>query len=167
MRRPLAADAFLAASVAWFSAGCYSYAPVQRPTPGSTVRIHVPVRSAVAGRQAREESVAFEGLVLSFGDSLYLQTTSRREYGAFREVFEFDTLRVAPGVLMGMEERYLSKPKTYGFAALVAVGTTALVVAAVNAAGGSGGGNDGNGGGPQTAIIVRPIVSSLLRAIGR
>lgn len=155
------------ACAAILSSACYSYAPVERPAPGSTVRIHVPVRSAVAGRNVQEESVSFEGTVLSFGDSLYLQTTSRREYGAFREVFEFDTLHVDPRNLMGMEERYLSKPKTYGFVALVTAGAAGLVVAAVNAAGGSGGDGNGNGGGPVAAVIVKPIVSLLQRAFAR
>jgi hypothetical protein len=151
------------------ASGCYSYAPVERPSPGTTVRIHVPVtRTALGTRMSASETLSFEGLVLSATDSLILETKSRREIGSFQEVFELDTLRIATGALAGLEERRFSKPKTYAFTALVTAGAAGLVVAAVNAAGGFGGedGDPGNGTVVQ-GIRLDPVVSSLFRLLGR
>ncbi|MGD8319497.1 MAG: hypothetical protein PVJ02_03560 [Gemmatimonadota bacterium] len=149
--------------------GCYSYVPVQRPQPGTTVRIHVPARQADIGRSrnAEPETLDFEGRVVSFGDTLLLETESRREFGPFHEVFQYDTLRVAPQNLAGIEERYLSKPKTYGFAALVTVGAVGLAIAALKVATGSGGSGSPGGGNTQGDIILKPIFSTLLGALGR
>jgi hypothetical protein len=153
-------------SVATLASGCYSYSAIERPTPGSQVRIHIPMRSAAAS-VGGTETVTFEGTVLAFSDSLVLETRSRREYGAFREVFEFDTLRVHPGSLSGIDERTYSKRKTYAFTALVTAGAAALVVGAVQAAGG-GDGNGGPGNGVVLpAKILKPVLSSILRLVGR
>jgi hypothetical protein len=105
--------------------------------------------------------------VLSFGDSLLLETKSRREFGAFREVYELDTLRVAPGTLAGMDERYLSKPKTYAFTAVVTAGAAGLAVLAVKAAGGEGGDGPPGNGGINPAILVTPVVRALIGALVR
>ena len=45
----------LAVVGAAFMSGCYSYVPVERPSPGSIVRIQVPVRTAVDNRNREPE----------------------------------------------------------------------------------------------------------------
>jgi len=158
---------FLAAGAALLS-GCYSYTPVEHVSPGTTVRIHVPVTAAAVGTRSREpQTVSFEGLVLSAADSLVLETKSRREIGAFQEVFELDTLRVATTRLAGIEERRFSKPRTYAFTALVTAGAAGLVVAAVNAAGGFGGDGPPGNGTVQSAIPLNPVIASIFRFLGR
>jgi hypothetical protein len=167
--RPLPLALAVVALGAALTSGCYSYLPVEQPSPGTTVRIHVPVTRAALGTRSREpETVDFEGLVLSASDSLVLETKSRREIGAFREIFELDTLRVATEALVGIEERRFSKPKTYAFTALVTAGAAGLVVAALNAAGAfEDDGPPGNGSTTQSALRLDPIVSSLFRLLGR
>ena len=165
---PLPRSALAALGAALLS-GCYSYVPVERPSPGTTVRVHVPVTSAAVGNRSRApETVSLEGLVLSSADSLILETKSRREVGAFREMLEVDTLRVATAGLVGVEERRFSKPKTYAFTAVVTAGTAGLVVAALKAAGVFGGdGPPGNGSVVQGALPLGPVISSLSRLFGR
>lgn len=146
--------------------GCYTYVPVQHPAPGSTVRIEVPVRSSVAGRTT-EESAAMEGIVLSAGDTLVMEMSTRRELGAYRELTAIDTIRLATADLNGMATRNFSKPKTLGLTAVIAGGVTVLAVAALGLGGGSGGGSGPGGGTTTGSVRVIPIFSSLLHALGR
>lgn len=147
-------------------AGCYAYVPVARPSPGATVRIQVPVRSAAdqAGRAPR--SISLEGAVLAFGDTLVLETKARRQLGAFRELVELDTLRIEVAALSGIEERRLSKPRTYAFTAAVAAGATALTLAALEAGGGAGGAGPGDEV-PQGSVVLNAIVLGALKVLGR
>lgn len=146
--------------------GCYTYVPVERPAPGTSVRIHVPLRSVAdqAGRGPR--SVSFEGTVLALSDTLVLEVKSRRPVGAFRELVELDTLRVAVGELSGVEERLLSKPKTYAFAVVVVGGAAGLAVAAVEVAGGGGGEGPGDET-PRGAVVLNRIPAAVLKLLGR
>jgi hypothetical protein len=146
--------------------GCYSYVPVERPTPGSVVRIEVPVRSAVVGTTQREETASMEGTVLTAGDSLVLQIESLRELGNFRQIRSVDTLRVARADLIGVSTRSFSKPKTIGLTAVIAGATIGLAVAALGVGGGSQGGGPPDPG-TGSSIIVGPILSALIHALGR
>ena len=149
------------------SGGCYSYVPVEHPSPGTTVRIEVPVRSAVSGGRRTQETMSMEGMLLSAGDSLVLEMSSLRELGAFREIRSVDTLRVARSDLSGVSTRNFSKPKTIGLTVFIAGATTVLAVAALGLGGGSGGGDSPNGGTNTSSIRVIPIFSALLNAFGR
>lgn len=150
-----------------FLAGCYSYFPVNQPSPGSTVRIHVPVTSALQNPNARPENVEVEGLLLSSGDSLVLEAKTRRQVGAVREVLEIDTFRVARTAVSGVEERVLSKPKSVAMGVLVTAGAAVLTVGLIKAAGGmKGDGGPGNGG-PGAQIRVKPVFDGLFHLIGR
>ena len=146
--------------------GCYSYVPVERPTPGSVVRIEVPVRSAVVGTTRQEETASMEGTVLTAGDSLVLQIESLRELGNFRQIRSVDTLRVARADLVGVSTRSFSKPKTIALTAVIAGATIGLAVAALGVGGGSQGGGRPNPG-TGSSIVVKPILSALLHALGR
>jgi hypothetical protein len=145
--------------------GCYSYVPVERPSPGSIVRIQVPVHSAVGNRNQEPETMSMEGTVLTAGDSLVLQVESRRELGAYRELKQVDTVRVAPKDLAGVDLRVFSKPKTFLLTAGIIGVTVALAAVALDLGGGSGGGGPPDGG-TTSAIMVKPILSGLLRALG-
>ena len=150
-----------------FAAGCYSYVPVERPSPGTVVRIQVPLSSAVSDPNRPPETFDLEGTVLSSSDSLVLATETRRELGTFRVLTESDTLRVARSGLVSVEQQVFSKPKTIGLSLLIAAGVAGVLLAALEAAGGQQGEGPG-GGGPQTAIRVPPFVlGSLLGAVFR
>ena len=148
--------------------GCYSYVPVEHASPGSIVRVHVPVRSAAQNPNARVETVQIEGVLLTDQDSIVVETKNQREFGAFRTVMEVDTLRVERSGISAMELQVFSKPKTYGMVALVGVGAAGIVGALVKAAGGTGGDSGaGPGGTTGTQIRVIPIFQGLVRLIGR
>jgi len=147
--------------------GCYSYVPVERPSPGSIVRIQVPVRTAVDNRNREPETMSMEGTVLTTGDSLVLQVESRRELGAYRELTQTDTVRVAPKDLAGVDLRVFSKPKTFLLTAGIVGVTVALAAVALGLGGGSAGSIPPPDGGPGSAIVLKPILSALLGAVGR
>jgi len=94
MRRPLGAGLILLS--AGLMTACHSYTPVTTPPPGSTVRVRIPVRSALDDPNAPPQTRAVEGQVLETGDTIVLATRSRREYGAYREIVQYDTLRLGP-----------------------------------------------------------------------
>lgn len=150
-----------------FLSGCYSYFPVETPAPGTTVRIRVPVSSAVQAPNAPVETIDLTGVVLTGGDSLIMETKNRREFGAFREVMEVDTLRVARSALSSVEQQVFSKPKTVGLTVLVAAGAAGIVAALVKAAGGQDGEPPPDGGGPPAQIRVKPVLMGLWGLIGR
>ena len=54
--------------------GCHSYRAVDTPPPGATVRVRVPVTSALDDPNTAPASVAIEGVVLEVGDTLVLTT---------------------------------------------------------------------------------------------
>lgn len=156
-----------ALAVALFAAGCYSYIPVEQPSPGTTVRIRVPVTSAVQNPNRAPETFDVEGTVLSSGDSLVMVTETRRELGQFRVVSDTDTIRVARAGLLAVDEQVLSKPKTFGLTAVVTGGAIGLLVLALDAAG--GGDPAGNGGDPviQGALRIPLLTLQGLLGIGR
>lgn len=149
--------------------GCYSYVPVEHPSPGSTVRIQVPLRSAVSRPNQPDEIVSLEGVVVTAADSIVLEVQNRREFGAFREIRTVDTLRVAQADLTAIDTRIFSRGKTLGLTAAI-VGVTGILAATAFGLGGGSGGDDGPGNGNGTttgSLVVNPIFSALLRAVGR
>ncbi len=99
---------------------------------------------------------------------MLLEVKSRREVGAFREILELDTLRVAESRISLLEERLFSKPKTYAFTAALVIGSAWLGIKALNTLTGQTGNPDrpGGGGDPQGQFILNPIFSGLLKLIG-
>ncbi len=147
-------------------AGCHTYSLVDTPPVGSTVRVRVPVISALDDRNAAPASMAMEGQVLQFGDTLVLATHTRREFGAFREVILVDTLRLAPSQLSSIELKEFSGGRSVGFGIALAAGATVLALAAFD-----GGGGDGETQGvdpPSPSIVVnRSILAAVWRFLSR
>lgn len=164
LKRPLLASGLAAALL--LGSACYAYHPVDAPAPGTVVRVGVPVASPISRPNQAPETVRFEGRLLSLDDTIAVETRSRREMGAFREIFELDTLRVARGNITLMEERLLSKSRTYAFTAVVTAGAALLGIAAMNTLTGQEGGQ-GNGDDPGAQLSLNPIVSGLLKLVGR
>ena len=138
--------------------GCYTYQVVDTPPLGSTVRVRVPVTSALDDRNTAPPSVAVEGAVLQVGDTLVLARRTRREFGAFREVILFDTLRLVPAQTSSIELKEFSSGKSVMLGIVIAAGVTGLALA-----GFKGGGGDGETPGvdpPNPSIVVNGSVLS-------
>jgi len=168
MGLPRILGAFFGLLGASFMSGCFTYVPVDRPSPGSTVRIHVPVRSAIARPNQAPEFISMEGMVISAADSVILEVSSRREIGAFREIRSVDTLRVARADLSAVDTRVFSLGKSIGLGIAIAGVTAVLAAVAFGLEGGSSG-NDGSGNGNTTgsSIRINPTFSALLDALSR
>jgi hypothetical protein len=161
------ARGLLAVAAGMAATGCYTYVPVTTPTPGATVRLHVPVHTSAVARNLAPSSVEVEGTLLSAGDTLVLETESTREAGTFRQVMLMDTMRVSRGDLDGVDLRTLSKGRTVVFGLAVAAATAGVAIGIANAVSGSQGGQDG-GGKPNGAVIASfPFaLSRILRLVG-
>ena len=144
--------------------GCYTYVPVERPAPRTPVRITVPVTSAVQNPNRAPESYTVDGLVVSSGDSLVLETETKTEFGAYRDVTRIDTLRVAQTSLLAVDERVFSTGRTIGLSVLIAGGTAALISGLLSVTTGNDGGGPG-GGSPNAQISIDPIFG-LFRLLG-
>lgn len=159
LRRPTWAVFILVLS-GWMSA-CHSYTPVADPMPGTTVRVHIPVRTALDNPNAPTRTQSVEGQLVEAGDTLVLATQSRREYGAFREIVQFDTIRLGPEQRAGVELREFST----GRSVALGVGLTGIVVFAAVAAFGLGGGQEGEGlppDNPTPAIVSSSMISTIV-----
>jgi hypothetical protein len=163
MRPSNAVSRLLVIAGAAAMAGCYSYVPVERPAPGSVVRIQVPMRQAVIRPNQRPELVSLEGTVLSGAgssgaDSLVLEISSTGQQGPFRELTQVDTVRLASDDLAAVDLRLFSKPRTLGLTGVIVGGVVALALSALNQEGGSTGSElPGNGTSTSTSIVVTPI----------
>ena len=150
------------------TAGCYTYVPVANPAPGTQVRVHVPVTSALADPNAAPQTAAIEGEVVSFQDTLRLATTSRQEYGAYREVVMYDTLSLAPDQRVVIEQPEFSRGRTIVLTSVIVGGATLLALAAFS--GTFGGNQDPTDPGPPTpqgaVTISNSLVSGVLGILG-
>ena len=166
LKRTLSVSGLAAAAL--LGSACYTYQPADAPSPGTVVRVGVPVASPINRPNQAPETVRFEGRLLALDDTVLVETKSRRDMGAFREILELDTLRVATSNISLLEERFLSKPRTYAFTAVVTAGAALLGIAAMNTLTGEEGDPDKNGGGdPQGQLNLVPVLSGLLKLVGR
>ena len=140
--------------------GCHTYMPVQQPTPGTTVRVKVPLTSAVQGPNQAPETVSIEGTLIEFGDTVEVEVTNRQEYGAFREVTRLDTLRIAASGITGLDERIFSTSRSIILGLAIGGAATAF---ALTALGFEGGGSNPTPGpdGPQPSFFLSPIVRAI------
>jgi hypothetical protein len=143
---------------------CHTYRAVDEPLPGTTVRVHVPVESPLASRNAPPASVSVEGLVVKGGDTLVLAVTTRREFGAFRELMQHDTVYLGPEQRTGVEVREFSAARSIVLGSVIAAGVAGL---AATAFGLGGGGSPGDPGDPPPApsVVVGSVVSAVLGAL--
>jgi hypothetical protein len=153
--------------LALFLGACQTYTPTTNPVPGSTVRVRVPVTSAVADPNAAPQTIAVEGTVVESGDTLVLATTTRHEYGAYREIVQFDTVRLGPDQRFSMDVVEFSSGKSIALG-LVLAGGAAL---AASAAFGVGGGDDqpdpGTPPPPQGALVISSsLIAGILGLLG-
>lgn len=140
---------------------CHTYTPVTTPAPGSTVRVEIPVRSAVDDPNAPTPTRSVEGRVVSAGDTLVLATQDRYEYGAYREIMRYDTLRLGPEQHTSVEVREFSNRRSV----VLGVALTGIVVGAALFALGNTFGSEGEGlpdDTPNSSVIGIPLGPILL-----
>ena len=157
---PLALDAcrrlalFVGAAVL---SGCFSYLPVESPTPGEMARLRVPVSSAVSTPGAPPETTTVEGMVLEAGDTIVIEVQTRREIGAYREFIQENTYRIARGDLVSVEVRELSRSRSAGLGAAIVLGAGVLAWMAVREGSDSAGDLLDNDNTPSGFTIRIPI----------
>lgn len=145
---------------------CHTYTPVETPTPGSTVRVHIPLRSVLDDRNAPTRTQSVEGQVVQAGDTIVLATRSRQEYGAYREIIQYDTIRLGPEQRAGVEVREFSQGRSVALGVAITAVLTAAALVALGGVFGSGGEGLPDDGGPAPSIVVSPsLVSSLVGLI--
>ncbi|MXY32300.1 MAG: hypothetical protein F4Y48_13965, partial [Gammaproteobacteria bacterium] len=125
--------------------GCYTYRLVEEAPVGSVARLRVPIQSAIVDPNAPPETVAIEGLIISFGDTISFEASNRQVIGAFREVVQYDTLQVARDGLASIEVREFSRARSVVLGVAVAAGTVGLALAALGVEGGAAGEKPGEG----------------------
>ncbi len=148
--------------------GCYSYRIVDDAPVGSVARLRVPVQSAIVNPSSPSGTVAVEGKVISVGDTIEFEASTRHTLGLFQDVVQYDTLRVARDGVASIEVREFSTTKSVLLGAGILAGTVALAAAAA----GVGGGDAGDA--PSTdppqnsrAVGVSVPVSAIGRWFGR
>ncbi len=137
--------------------GCFSYLPVESPTPGAIARLRVPVNSAVAAPGAPPETATVEGVVLEAGDTIVIEVQTRREIGAYREFIQENTYRIARSDLVSVEMRELSRNRSVGLGAVIFVGVGALAWLAVGQGSDSAGDLIDNDNTPSGFTIRIPV----------
>ena len=159
---PLARGLAFCAGVA-FLAGCHTYSLVENPPLGSDVRVRVPVSSPLS---RRVDVVSLEGQLVESGDTLTLATETRRQLGAYSELMQYDTLRLARTQVNSVELKEFSTSRSVMLGVVV---TGGVVLGGLLGFGLFGGGDEANGGGDpiQTTVISRSLVSSLLGLVFR
>jgi hypothetical protein len=145
---------------------CYAYRPVDSAPIGASVRVHIPVQAAVDVPGRQPETVTVEGTVLELGDSLSLATETRREFGAYRELVQFDTLRLGASQVARIELKEFSQGRSIGLGLAISAVVAAAAAVAFGVGGGSAGDGPPGGGGPQGAFVINPaILTGLLGAL--
>ena len=135
------------------ASGCYSYRLVEDAPVGAVARLRVPIQSAIVDPNSPSETVAVEGKIVSVGDTIWFEASTRHTVGLFRDVVQYDTLRVARDGLASIEVREFSTTKSVLLGAGLAAGTAALAAAAAGVGGGQAGAGPG-GDAPQTSTVV-------------
>jgi len=159
---PLARGLVLCAGVA-FLAGCHTYSLVENPPLGSDVRLRVPVSSPLS---RTVDVVSLEGQLVEDGDTLTLATETRRQLGAYSELMQYDTVRLARTQVNSVELKEFSTSRSVMLGVAI---TGGAVLGGLLGFGLFGGAKDPRGGGDpiQTTVISRSLVSTLLGLVFR
>lgn len=144
-----------------FLAGCHTYRVVENPPPGSVVRVRIPVQSPLNNRT---EDVLVEGQLLDNGDTISLATETRRQLGAYSELMQHDTLRLASDRVTSFELKEFSTGKSIALGVVIAGGAT---LAALFGFGGGGGEVPNPPIPPQTTVVNQSLLSTVWGLIAR
>jgi hypothetical protein len=101
-------------------AGCHTYRPVDTAPLGSVVRVRVPVSSPLS---RVVETASIEGQLLDDGDTITLATATRRQLGAFSELMQYDTIRLAPDQVSSFDLKEFSTKRSVLLGVVIATGS--------------------------------------------
>jgi len=127
MRRAASAAVMLCAVA--LGAACYSYRPVQSPSPGMDVRARLTADAAVRRSQGLDDPVVrLEGMVVeSTASLLTLDVLIARTSSAFQDVVIRDTVRLEMGEIQSLQARRFSPARTTLFVAGIGVAAFGVV----------------------------------------
>lgn len=116
------------AVIGTIAAGCYSYEPVQSPTPGDEVRARLTADAAVWRSEGLLDPILhFDGIVIdATADTLVMDVLVARSSSAFQDVEIRDTVRLGNRELQSIQGRKFSVVKSALFT--VAAGVAAFAV---------------------------------------
>jgi hypothetical protein len=158
---------FLLATGVSLLAGCHTYRTVESPPVGSTVRVRVPVTSALSNPNSAPPTASIEGVLISMSDTITLATQTRREFGAYREITQYDTLRFASSQANSLEIREFARNRSVVLGVAIAAGAGFGGALAFGLGGGSKN-QPPDGQGPLPAVVVSgSLLSTLWGAIAR
>ena len=153
MTRGLWSRAVVALGALTILSGCYSYRAVETAPVGAAVRVDLPIDRPV-NAPGGPESVMIEGLLVESGDTVIMVVESRREYGAYREVVQVDTLSVAADRIATMEIKEFSRGRSLALGLTVASAVTLGAAVAFGLGGGrSGDPGDGTPPLPDASLV--------------
>lgn len=150
------------------ASGCYSYRLTEDAPVGAVARLRVPIQSAIVDPNSPPGTVAVEGKVISVGDTIEFEASTRHTLGLFQDVVQYDTLRVARDGVVSIEVREFSTTKSVLLGAGIVAGTATLAAAAAGVGGGDAG--DAPSTDPpqnSTTVGVSVPVSSIGHWLGR
>lgn len=134
-------------------AGCYSYTPLQTPTPGADIRARLTSEAAIRHSEGLYDPILhYEGRVVEAGsDSLALDILVARSSTTFQDIEIRDTIRLARMEIQSIESRELSTVRTVLFAVGVGAGVFAVVKGIDQVVGGTG---DDDTDPPPPAVVM-------------
>ncbi len=148
IRRLLKASMAVATAL-FVGSACYTYRPVESPTPGAAVRASLTVEGSV--RQSEYLGTATRSLsgkfVSAAANELRLDVITAQSRGTFNDIILRDTLSIPTDQVVVLEEREISWLKT-GIIAVAVTTVAAIGFGSVT----SGGGDSSSPGPPPTTF---------------
>lgn len=139
------------------AAGCYTYEPIQSPSPGTEVRARLTTEAAIRHSQGLENPVRnVSGRVVGFtSDTLAVDVLVARTTSVFRDVTIRDTVHFGTNEIESIEARHLAPARTALLVAGAGAGAYLIVRGITSVIGGDTGDGDP---GPPPALVV-PLFS--------
>ncbi len=142
--------------------GCYTYRSLDYAPIGSSVRVRLTIDGPAVARGV-PEFVNLEGVLLDHGDSISLSVQTRREYGAYREVVQNDTVVLGADQVTAFELKEFSRNRSVALGVSIAAAVTYGAAVAFGL-GGGGAGDPGSGPPlPDASLVSMPTTGPGLK----
>lgn len=140
-----------------FLTGCHTYRVVDEPPIGSVVRVSLPVTTPLS---SIAQTVSVEGQLLEVGDTIALATETRRSLGAYRDLVQFDTVRLAASQTSSLEVKEFSTRRSVVLGVAIAGGAAFGAAVGFGLVGGAFG-SDPTPPPPVSTVVSRSLVSAI------
>ena len=142
--------------------GCYTYRSVDSAPIGSSVRVRLPIDGPAVARGV-PEFVNLEGVLVDHSDSISLAVQTRREYGAYREVVQNDTVVLGADQVTAFEIKEFSRNRSVALGVSIAAAVTYGAMVGLGF-GGGGAGDPGSGPPlPDASLVSMPTTGPGLK----